>query len=541
MPQYAYRPSSDPYQDVQYHDASPDWESAARSTAMLANMFSQREQSNRAMDLEQTRMQMENSRANNAAVLDYMKQVRQDRLLESQQAMEMLKLGTEMREVNYRMDQAKKMDEAKWRARDARQQYFSLIPRMEQKLRERDLIGAEEDLSLAYQIPGISEDEFSVKHLGEVSSLMSKFTIDGKPAVQVLRGIKSSLQVADMNSPAWSEFKQLAQEFPTDIKLAAKKLAALRGEPEDRAELYENFFRQATNIMTPEKQAELDAVLAGQRQRLMQKREEAADSGDFDRLNELNAAYGLLEEQTKQTYLNGNGKYSPFMSTTSPIENHTYLTAVNNRITSRLEEARSYFDTLNGNLKIRAEFARGRKDLNSPEVYKTVMEEGTPAQKAAYQAMLSNPNVWNAANKAMTDVAVSTAHQGNAENLTMLDFWMQNDGKRIREVKSELDFALSGLLGHMSRIAASPGTVTTGDLQALYAARDNYARVATPFNGGVSPISGNFFEPNFVAQLERIAQRNSRAIGGVTTPMTTSSLTPAPASATPYPVSNKPR
>ena len=54
--------------------------------------------------MEMYRIQSDSNRQIADNMLNYMKEIRANRLQESQQAMDMLRLSTEMKELNYRME-----------------------------------------------------------------------------------------------------------------------------------------------------------------------------------------------------------------------------------------------------------------------------------------------------------------------------------------------------------------------------------------------------------------------------------------------------
>lgn len=507
MPRYSY--GGDPFDGVQYHNTSPDFGAAASALAPLIAMSAQNDANNRQMELQNAQRMSEDARLSAASTLSYMQEVRASRLQEAQLAMQAMKLGSEMREIDYRMDQARKLDDAKWRARDARSTFFSVSPDIERRLQKRDLLGADNLIKQAYQIPGITDDEVSLKLLSEYSSTLGRFTIDGRPAIEVFDKIKRSIEsggtgVADLK-------KALESSSGSDLSEVASSISGLSSKF-TKYEL-EAFLGQGNHLMTPEKQDQLDQTLAGLRAQWMTELS-ALDGDDQEGRERLSRKYNSNKEAITQVFLRGS--YDPLYSSEGPTTGAS-IDSVHTKLTKQLNDQ---IDLINSTMRDRAMLTGGHGiDLNSEagrEAYQEIMEKGSPEQKKALESLMSpvrfdrsKPYVVDQNNAEMQKLVRESGVLDAFDNVTF-NPW-NRETRRARQMQAALDAQATNLKLQIARLAHSPREARRADVESLLQSVGAYNEIARPLTGGADVFSGNVFENNFYGTLESSIRRNEAA------------------------------
>ena len=501
MPSY---PAGNPWMNMQFVDTTPRYDDAARMIAGVASSFSANQIANRQLDIEQQRQASQDRRDANAEMYNYLNAIRQDRLQETKQAMEMLQLNSQLKMVNYQLEQAKKMDDRKWQALDARQQVFGMLPSYEEAVQRGDLLGAGRVLSAASVIPGASDDEATVRVIGEYRNNLSKFTIDGKPALTVLSGIESTLK-ADYGSAGWDSYREAVQRVSPGTSLdalAADLAGRLTSENPSKAAKalqIKEYLSAGQRVQTPEDAQEFKALQSQLRANFFAQKM-ALPPGQDD--TELREQYDSTMEMAKQIYTHGN--YSMFRSSDSLLTGPETISGLVSNVQNTVQGALTDLERIRSNASLRQAYLNNQG--LTPETRAKLKDD--PEALAAFDRMLANRDPKQADELMGTPWALQKITQG----LNMVDDAAMND------FNSRLAYQSATLKGLLSKIAAEPSKVSGADMAAIANTTSSLNSLLTPFYGA-PPLDANYFNRPTYNYLRRQAAKNDAMRSGFGSPM----------------------
>lgn len=488
----AYKPYN-PYDGQTFVPTTPDYQELANTIGGLAQNFQKMDMANRQADIDMYRTQAAAAQESANNMLSYMQEIRLNRLQESKQAMDMLRMTTELKEVNYKMEQARKLDDAKWQAREARSQILAGLADVNNRLNSSDITNANDLLTDLYKIPGASDDEVSMKLLAETSAHINQYKIGDQPAVQVLSALRNQV-TAEQGSTAWAALKENLSMFPgTDIKELSRKLALQTGDGSNAA-TYEAYLRRGSGLMTPEKAQKVNQFTE-ELQAKMLNDIAAVDTEDplrDDKVKAIKDKYEHLLEFGRQTMI--DGKYSIFNSSTGPTEGPTSIVAKTQSVKGMINEALNNLQQVKTNAKTRAAWLRNK-----------------PLDRETYEVLAkSDPQSLIAFNKLMQQRSPLMADTGIGPAPEDLNYYWTGEEGQLKKLNAEIDFHTQNMIGALSQMEADPNNVTE-ELFKFY----NDERIAlnskiAKFYGGegTEPIGWNFLNPVASKSIASAIQRN---------------------------------
>lgn len=528
----AYLPSaqSSPWAGTQWVNTEPDLNAVANIVGNLGQQFAQvrQQDADRALEMYQIQTASNQQTANN--MLNYLGQIRQNRMEESRQAMEMLRLSSEMKEMNYQMEQARKLDDMKWQARDARAQLFPLLSEIESRTQNYDLLSANDLMRQAFRIPGVTDDETSIRLLNEYNSRLNSFKIGDKPAIQVLNSLKSEA-MSNFGSASWDKLRSAMRDVSggSNPREVAQRFVAEMGAPAGQAAKIESFLQKGTNIASPEDAARMKQFEMGLQEAYLRTVAERMGDPTFDADEAMSQ---MLEMKERGRQLMMYGDYSYFRSSEHPTMDYDAINNLVKPVQNRVNSLKGLFDTIRENATTRAAFLQGRS-LTDTEITDNLIKKNPQAYQAYVQMLRQrNPNISD------KDVLKGV------DNPQQLKRWFTSEEGLVRKLDNDLSQTTSQLLGVMSKIDSNPQSVTQGDLQNLYDLTYTLDSMLSPYYGA-GAISADLFNKYGVKNIIRQIRKNSQAEqagqsflggGGMSGMGTTIPSTPAPETAIPFDV-----
>jgi hypothetical protein len=483
---------------MQYVNTSPDLTGLAQVIGNLGTTFQQSRQADSDRALEMYRIQQQANQQTASNMLNYLQELRQNRLQESQQAMQMLRLSTEMKETNYQMEQARKLDDAKWQAREARSQLFPLLSQVEGRTQDNDLWGASQLIKQAFSIPGVTDDEVSIKMLTEYNTRLNQFQIDGRPALQVLNGLKSEA-MANLGSGSWDKLRDAMKRVSAGSNLddVSKQFVAEMGAPAGQFAKVKSFLEKGSRITTPEDSARLKQM------------EEQLENAFFARMSESmndpmfdadEAMEQMLESKERMRQMTMYGKYSPFTSSDHPTTDYQTINNLIKPVQRNLADTRNIIQTIRENAATRAAFLGGKR-IDDQDAIRSLQKKN-PQAFIAFQKLLGqrNPKLMD---------AIDGKKLSELEKPSQLRSLFVNEEGIVRKLEADLGAVSANLLGIMSKIETDPKATRMQDLQMLQMYAEQLDGLLEPFYGAGS-VGFDLMNPYASKQILRYARENER-------------------------------
>lgn len=527
----AYLPSaqSSPYAGMQFVSTAPDLGGLANVVGGLANTFQESRRADADRALEMYRIQTESNQQTANNMLGYLQELRKNRYQESQQAMEMLKLSSEMKEINYRLEQTRKMDDAKWQARDARAQLFPLLSQIESRTQENDLWGASQLIKQGFSIPGVTDDETSLKFLTEYNARLNSFKIDDKPAIQVLNALKSEA-IANHGSGSWDKLRDALKRVSAGSNLdeVSKQLAADMGARPGQFAKIKSFLEKGSNVTEPEEAARLKEQELALRSAYMNTIMQNMGNPDFDADA---AADQFYEARERVRQIDKYGKYSPFQSSEHPTMDYMSFKNLVQPVQRTLAQNKQMLQDIADNASTRAAFL-GAKPLDAETAKR--LQKKNPQAYVAFQQLMAQRK------PATADVIDGKKLKEFGQPSEMRDRFTGEMGL-LSKLEADLSATTSSILGIMAKIENDPKSTQEEDLALLNRYAEQLDSLLTPYYGPGS-VSMDIMNPYASKQMQRYIQNNKRQrqrldrmMGGGAGNMVTIPSTPAAGGSIPFP------
>lgn len=515
----AYLPSaqSSPWAGMQYVNTEPDIGGFAKVLGGLAQTFEQTRQADADRSLEMYRIQTAANQQTASNMLNYLQEIRQNRLQESQQAMEMLRLSSEMKEANYRMEQARKLDDAKWQARDARSQLLPLLSDVDGRIQDNDLWGASQMMKQAFRIPGVTDDETSMKLLMEQNNLLNKYRIDDKPALQVLNALKSEA-TASFGSGSWDKLRDAMKRVSAGSNLdeVSRQLTSDMGAPAGQAAKIKSFLQKGVRTQNPEDVARLKQIENSMQESFLQNAIAKMGDPSFDMDSAMD---DMLEMKERTRQLMMYGDYSIFRSSDHPTMDYDAVNNLIQPVKQNMSDLTNLFDTIRQNATTRAAFLQGRslEEISDKDTIDKLKKKNPQAYDTFIKLLQQR-------NPKLADSAAGNLSKKPSELRKFFssspDYYFHDEEGVVKKLDNDLSIASSNLLGFMSKMDSNPKSVNQNDIQQLAEYASQLDSLLEPFYGPGS-VSMDLLNKYTSRKLARQIRQNManmnrfNAMGGV--------------------------